>query len=354
MSRMKITLLAGCMIGASASAQDFSSGNGNTPPVPRQNAAVLERPLEAEVEETLLLFEFEQHDRMTLPISLGGRNDLNFMIDTGAERSAISQEMAIELGLKPAGERKVMSFAGLSTVSTVEAPLMSLTRDEFRGMVLLTFGRRAIGADGVLGVDSLQDKTVTFDFANREMRMRPSIDRPKRAGSREVSVNLEEREGRMIISDAEIDGLLVDMIIDTGSAISVGNFTLRDDLRRRGQLDELQKGVMLTFTGQLVPVELGSVRNVDVDGFTIARMPVAFVRSSSFSYLGYANKPVLYFGMEAMRAFEKLEVDFANKQAIFKARDVPGFNSRSIWWSEEEQRRTHERTRVERSGVSPQ
>lgn len=357
MSRFLIPLLAGSMIGApsSAAAQDLA-GSYPVASLPRSNqptGASADKALGDAVEEALILFEFERHDRMTLPVSMGNRDGLAFMVDTGAERSAISVEVAEEMGLRETGRKTVISFAGVSSVSAVEAPTIMLTPEEHRSMELLTFGRRAIGADGVIGIDSLQDKTVTFDFANQEMRMRQSTSKASSPGSREVAVELEERGGRMIISHAKIDNLRVDMIIDTGSAISVGNYTLRDELRKRGRLQELTEGVMLTFTGHLVPVQLGIVRNVDVDGFTIARMPVAFVQSSSFSQLGYGNKPVLYFGMEAMRAFQQLEIDFANRQALFKARDVPGFDSRATWWAEEEQRRNRERAAAERS-PSPQ
>ncbi|MBW0145493.1 retropepsin-like aspartic protease [Sphingomicrobium clamense] len=358
MTRLMITLLMGSMMGvpSAASAQDLAGSIplGGVPQSNQPTSARADRSLAADVEEQLILFEFERHDRMTLPVSMGGRDDLKFMIDTGAERSAISQEVADEMGLRETGRKKVVSFAGTTIVPAVVAPTIALTDSQHRSMELLTFGRRAIGADGVLGIDSLQDKIVTFDFANQQMRMRPSTGKRQSAGNREIAVALDERDGRMIISNAKIDRLNVDLIIDTGSAVSVGNYALRDELRRRGKLDVLTEGVMLTFTGQLVPVEMGVVRNVDVDGFTIARMPVAFVQSTSFSYLGYADEPVLYFGMEAMRAFQQLEIDFASKQALFKARDVPGFNSRSTWFIEQEQKRNRERVATERSPSPPQ
>ena len=340
MTRFMMTLLVGSMMGA--------PGMAGEPMGPTQpTRAVADRPLDAEVEETLVLFDFEQHDRMTTSVSLDGRSNLNFMIDTGAERSAIAAEVASELGLRQSGEKRVISFAGSTNVPTVEARGVGMTAADIRPMELLTFSRRAIGADGVLGIDSLQNKTVIFNFGNQEMRIRESGAK-RRAGNREVAVGLEERGGRMVISNAKVDDLEVDMIIDTGSAVSIGNIALRDALRRRGRLNDLTEGVILTFTGQLVRAEVGIVRNVDVDGFTIERMPVAFVHSSSFTYLGYATEPVLYFGMEAMRAFDSMEVDFANKQALFKARDVPGFNSRSTWFIEAQDRRNRERSQAVR------
>lgn len=347
------------LLGAMASSPAFAQDIAGTYPVaslqrshaPSGNASPGER-LSDEVEETLVLFEFEQHDRMTLPVRMGERSDLDFMVDTGAERSAISSELANELALSETGIKTVISFAGTTQVPSVRAPSIGFGEDDWRSMEMLTFKRRAIGADGVLGIDSLQNKIVTFDFEDEEMRIRPSPNGKKRAGSREVAVDLVEREGRLVISNARISGLQVDIIIDTGSAVSVGNMALRDRLRREGKLSDLQEGVMLTFTGQLVPAEVGVVRNVDVDGFTVSRMAVAFVRSQSFDYLGYVDEPVLYLGMEAMRAFRQLEIDFANKRALFKARDVPGFNSRSNWFIEQEQKRHREKT-LERLSSPP-
>lgn len=349
MMRLVVPLMLGTMMGAPVAAQDLA---GNLPigGMPQSNQpSKADRPLDSAVEEQLVLFDFERHDRMTLPIRMADGATVDFMVDTGAERSAISVELAEELGLRETGTKTVISFAGVSSVPSVAAPSFAITEDDWQSREMLTFGRRAIGADGVIGIDSLQDKVVTFDFANQEMRMRKSDAGKLTAGSREVAVDLEERDGRMIISNAKIDKLDIDMIIDTGSAVSVGNKALRDELLRRGKVEGLTEGVMLTFTGQLVPVEVGVVRNVDVDGFTISRMPVAFVQSDSFDYLGYADTPVLYFGMEAMRAFQQMQVDFANKRAIFKARGVPAFNSRSTWWVEEEQKRNRERAAVERS-----
>lgn len=354
MKRLVVPLLLGTMLGAPAIAQDLA---GSLPlgGMPQSNQPTrAAKPLDAAVEEQLVLFDFEQHDRMTLPVRMAEGQIVDFMVDTGAERSAISSELAERLSLRETGMKTVVSFAGVTYVPSVAAPSFAITEDEWQSREMLTFGRRAIGADGVIGIDSLQDKVVTFDFANQEMRMRKADAGKLTAGSREVAVDLEERDGRMIISNAKIDKLQVDMIIDTGSAVSVGNYALRDELIRRDKVSGLTEGVMLTFTGQLVPVEVGLVRNVDVDGFTIARMPVAFVQSDSFEYLGYADKPVLYFGMEAMRAFQQMQIDFANRRAIFKARGVPAFNSRSTWWVEEEQKRNRERAATERSGTGSQ
>lgn len=310
---------------------------GSSPiPVP---PTIQERALSEEVEQQLILFDFVRQDRMTLPIDFDGYGQLDFMVDTGAERSAISSEAAETLGLEPSDTRTVVSFAGVTKVPLVVAPSVSFAKDATDRMELLTFGRRAIGADGVIGIDSLKDKTVTFDFDAREMRMRPSATRAIRAGKGEVSVKLEEHKGRMVISNATVARRPVDVVIDTGSAISVGNMALHDALERDRKLTKIVDGMMLTYTGELVPVEMGIVHNIDVDGFTITRMPVAFVRSPSFDYLGYADKPVLFMGMEALRAFSQLEIDFARKTAVFKVRGLPSDHFKSYWFVEQEQRR---------------
>jgi hypothetical protein len=48
-----------------------------------------------------------------------------------------------------------------------------------------------------------------------------------------IVVSAKKRAGRMILSSAEVDGVKVDIVLDTGAQASMGNFALRDRLRKR-------------------------------------------------------------------------------------------------------------------------
>ena len=49
-----------------------------------------------------LCFARDSYQRMTVPVRLGGKGPFRFLIDTGSDRTAISRELAVALGLDSA------------------------------------------------------------------------------------------------------------------------------------------------------------------------------------------------------------------------------------------------------------
>lgn len=69
------------------------------------------------------------------------------------------------------------------------------------------------------------------------------------------------RSRQLIMTDAEIDGVRTDVIIDTGSDTSIGNRALQMALRQRGSLSQ---AVLKSVTGQSVLAEVGYAKNLRV------------------------------------------------------------------------------------------
>jgi hypothetical protein len=55
--------------------------------------------------------DFDQSDRLTLPVYIGGRGPYAFVVDSGAERSVIARELAARLNLAGAGQARVIGIA---------------------------------------------------------------------------------------------------------------------------------------------------------------------------------------------------------------------------------------------------
>src|SRR5438309_10245106 len=62
-------------------------------------------------------FRNERNDRMTVAVRLSGEGPYRFLVDTGADRSAISSELAARLTLKPGESASLHSVSGVSTVT---------------------------------------------------------------------------------------------------------------------------------------------------------------------------------------------------------------------------------------------
>jgi hypothetical protein len=54
-------------------------------------------------------------------------------------------------------------------------------------------------------------------------------------------------------------------------------------------------------------------RKLEMGGVTLNNLPIVFADAHTFKTLGLDKKPALLLGMNALRAFKKVSIDFANK-----------------------------------------
>src|SRR4051794_3530996 len=116
----------------------------------------------------------DRSDRMTVPVSIGASGPYNFIVDTGAERTVIARELAQTLQLSSAGKARVHSMTEVSDIPTVAIPTLGVGGKEVRDIRAPALERRNLGAEGMLGVDSLQSQRVSFDFTRQQMTVVPS------------------------------------------------------------------------------------------------------------------------------------------------------------------------------------
>jgi hypothetical protein len=73
-----------------------------TSPTPRPAAAAgVLPPAEGEAPPFFLDTALDAIDRMTVEVFINGQGPFNFVVDTGADRSALSTTLAARLGLEP-------------------------------------------------------------------------------------------------------------------------------------------------------------------------------------------------------------------------------------------------------------
>src|SRR5207248_7068639 len=93
-----------------------------------------------------------------------------------------------------------------------------------------------MGADGILGVDSLRSQRIMFDFEQQTMSIVPSATPDFKEEPGTIVVEANRRNGRLIVTEATANGHSVVVIIDTGSQISLGNQALHRALLGNKQL----------------------------------------------------------------------------------------------------------------------
>jgi predicted aspartyl protease len=255
-----------------------------------------------------------QRDRMTVPVRLSGKGPYRFLVDTGADRTAVSTALVTELGLSSGPTATLHSITGVSQVRTANVPTLELTHNRVRSVQAPVLERAHMGADGILGVDSLRSQRVIFDFRTRLISIVPSKRRMTRDEDGTIVVTGKLRRGHLIVTSAKANGVPLTVVLDTGSEMTLGNAALRARLEARRKLNNPEIIEMTSVTGQKLVGEAFYLKRVDLGEVTLRNLVIMFSDAPIFSSLNLEDRPAVLLGMNAMRAFEQFSIDFARKQ----------------------------------------
>ena len=268
-------------------------------------------------ETDVIATDGDRHARMTVPVRLGVHGPFNFLIDTGSQNTAISTRVAERMALKPSSRAKLIGVVGTAMVDMVELEQIDLGRRSFYGLLAPLLDAGDMGADGIIGLDSLQGQRVLVDFRRDLIAVN---DAKTLGGNRgfEIVVTARRRSGQLIMTDAVLDGVRVEVVIDTGAETSIGNRALQLAMKRRHSPQGTAE--LRSVTGQRMLAELGLGRRMKVDDITFRNVLIAYVDSPAFAALDLNAKPALLLGMRDLRGFDRVAIDFASRKVFF---DVP-------------------------------
>ena len=267
-----------------------------------------------------LVMQDDPYDRMTVPVTIGGSGPFHFLVDTGAEQTVISRELADALQLKRGRAAKVVGIASRKLVETALVPKLGLGGLRSSNLRAPMLAQDDIGAHGLLGVDTLHRNRVLFDFKKRSMTILP----PRGPVGAELDgdtiiVRARERSGRLILTDASADGQKVRGVIDTGAETSIGNLALRDRLIGQGRRSP-DMVMIRSAAGELVELETFRLRRMTIGSLQLGDVVLAFADSPAFRSIGLGDRPAILLGMNVLRAFDRVAIDFPAKRLHF---DLP-------------------------------
>jgi predicted aspartyl protease len=304
MVRRSVVLAAALMCGSAVNAQ-----NG----LPTDRLAGVPK-IDSKAQTQDVRFRDAGGDRMTVPVRLGGSGPYRFLVDTGADRSAVSSAIASRLALASAGSAELHSSSGVTTVATARVPSLEFTRPAQKAIEAAVLESVNMGADGIVGSDVLGSQRVQFDFENRTMTIVPSETPDFRDEPGTIVVEARRKNGRLILVDAVANGQTVTVVVDTGSEVCVGNEALRRRLQGRNLVDLRQTVQLQSVTGAIISGDYMFVRELRISDITLKNLAVVFVDAHTFKQLKLDKTPALLLGMNALRAFKKVSIDFANRQ----------------------------------------
>lgn len=265
----------------------------------------------------IIALEQERYRRMTVPVTIGDAGPFRFMLDTGAQATVVSRALADRLALNDRRTAILVGMASRKEVETAAIYDVGLgSRSFYIRSAPVVDGVNIGGADGILGLDSLQNQRVLLDFANQQILV---ADAEELGGNRgyEIIVKARQRLGQLIITEAQLDGIRVAVVVDSGAQNSLGNPALFRRFRRGRHMGESE---VTDINGEVLSgmVRLGAELNVG--RAKLQNIPIMFADSPTFAALGLADEPAIILGMSELKLFQRVAIDFKTRRVLF---DLP-------------------------------
>jgi predicted aspartyl protease len=258
-------------------------------------------------------------NRMFIDVKVNDSGPHRFLVDSGADRSVVSDGLAAQLNL-PAGEPvRVQGMAGARDVGTVEVAALTLGTSEIGPITAPALSARHLGADGLIGIDALADQRLMLDFEKRTITVQDSR-KPYSGAAGEIVVTARRRKGQLIITEASVEQRQVAAVIDTGSEITLGNSALRSRLFGTSKPKGMHDIELISVTGQLLKAEAILMGNVQIGGLRLSNVLVAFADAPPFRLFGLTERPAIFLGSDLLSNFRRVSLDFRNRKVRFTLR----------------------------------
>jgi hypothetical protein len=253
--------------------------------------------------------------RMTAAIKVNGAGPFAFVVDTGANQSVISEELAAQLSLVPGPLEPLNGVAGVENAVTTIATLDVGGRIE-KDVVFSILPAKAIGGAGMLGLDRLEGQELTLDFRGETLVIKPPGRLWRDPG--EIAVKAHLRDGQLTLVDADLAGIPLVAFLDSGAENTIGNMALRSLAVTRNPTSKWTETPIVSATGQTIIAQMADLPRLRVGGLRLPNWPVAFADLHTFQMWDLTRKPAILLGVDILSRFQSVCMDFSRNEVRFR------------------------------------
>ncbi len=279
-------------------------------------------PAPVDPPESVLILDasLDADDRLTVDVMLDGLGPFQFIVDSGADRSVLSETLANRLALAQGPNILVHGVGGSVIARTAKVAQLLVGDARLSNVNLPVLPPERVGADGLLGVDILEGRNVIMDFRKRRLEVRRSrspFDLVRMP--REVSVIADDRFGRLTVADCRVAGARALAFIDSGGGVSIGNMALsRAIATRRRRYDDVRSAQLLTASGEITVGQFRIAPSLTLGDLRMTNLPMAFANLHIFDVWGINDRPALLLGVDVLKMFSRVELDFGAGRVLFR------------------------------------
>jgi len=258
---------------------------------------------------------------LMVAVHINGKGPYHFIVDTGADRTILASEVAAELGLAHGEEVMLKGVVRAVLTETVSIRTMTFGTITKRQLMVPTLSRSLLDADGYLGLDFLDGHRVTFDFHNHQLL----VSEPRARFSanwvreNEARIRASGSSGHLQALDCMVDGAPATAFIDSGAEVSAANEPLLTALARRnpffGERDSIR---LIDITGGEILGKVATVNKIRLtSALTFTDCPLVIADFLVFDAWGLRQRPALLIGMNLLRQFERVSIDYGLQEIRF-------------------------------------
>jgi hypothetical protein len=254
--------------------------------------------------------------RLNVDVQVNGRGPYRFVVDSGADTSAVGLRIARDLEL-PLGSPAILNATtSRHLVDRVKVAELTLGPTTVRNLELPALREVDLGGDGLIGIDALVHQRLMMDFEQKLIKVEDAR-KPVKFSPDDIVITARRQRGQLILTQVRASGFSLDAVIDTGSEVTIGNSALREKLlkRRRGDFWTVDAtGV----TGVTVKLEMATIHELKLGPVTLTDVPIAFADVPPFKLFGLADQPALLLGTDLLETFRRISLDFRARKVRFQ------------------------------------
>jgi hypothetical protein len=256
--------------------------------------------------------------RMTVDVQVNGRGPYHFVVDSGADTSAVGLRVARDLQL-PLGTPVILNgMTDRNVVDRVKVATLTLGPSTVGQLEVPALREEDLGGDGMIGIDALVKQRLMMDFESRLIKVEDAR-KPVQHFTNEIVITARLQHGQLILTQVRADRFPIDAVVDTGSEITIGNIALRNKLLSRN-LNKNWTIATTGVTGKTIDLQLGLIRELRVGSITLRDVPIAFADVPPFKVFGLSDQPALLLGTDILGAFRRVSLDFQARKVRFQLR----------------------------------
>lgn len=268
--------------------------------------------------------------RMALRVSINGRRGAVFVLDTGAGRTVIAEDLAQAWNLPARPPVLVHGLTAAQVAPTVHIDRLSFGGRRLHDIDAPVFPRQLLAADGLMGLDVLGRFRLDLNISARRVKLTPSgpdVVAIGSAGHRATRLPSPERPARhgrfgTLILRGAAEGRPIDVFVDTGAQYSIGNMALLAAVG--GDPAGLEQVTVYGVTGQVLAAASGHVRDLRLGTQRLGPTPLLFADLHAFQVLELVERPALLIGADLLYRFREVTLDFGRSRMAFRGLRRPG------------------------------